>query len=63
MTITKGRVKYTAGAPREGQYGPSINILVVFAKVKERRWFIRNADKVFLLVSNGIAFPKVYLRN
>ncbi len=31
MIITKAKVKYSAGAPREGQYGPSINILVVFA--------------------------------
>jgi hypothetical protein len=28
MKIVKGTVKYAAGEPREGQYGPSINVLV-----------------------------------
>jgi hypothetical protein len=46
MTITKGRVKYTAGAPREGQYGPSINILVVFADGKEARIYGKPGDPI-----------------
>jgi hypothetical protein len=46
MTITKGRVKYSAGAPREGQYGPSINILVVFADGKEARIYGKPGDPI-----------------
>ena len=46
MTITKGRVKYAAGAPREGQYGPSINILVVFADGKEARIYGKPGDPI-----------------
>ena len=40
------RVKYTAGAPREGQYGPSINILVVFADGKEARIYGKPGDPI-----------------
>ena len=46
MTITKGKVKYTAGTPREGQYGPSINILVVFADGKEARIYGKPGDPI-----------------
>ena len=46
MTITKGKVKYSAGAPREGQYGPSINILVVFADGKEARIYGKPGDPI-----------------
>jgi hypothetical protein len=46
MIITKGRVKYSAGAPREGQYGPSINILVVFADGKEARIYGKPGDPI-----------------
>ena len=46
MTITKCRVKYSAGAPREGQYGPSINILVVFADGKEARIYGKPGDPI-----------------
>jgi hypothetical protein len=46
MTITKAKVKYSAGAPREGQYGPSINILVVFADGKEGRIYGKPGDPI-----------------
>ena len=46
MTITKAKVKYSAGAPREGQYGPSINILVVFADGKEARIYGKPGDPI-----------------
>ena len=46
MIITKGKVKYSAGAPREGQYGPSINILVVFADGKEARIYGKPGDPI-----------------
>ena len=46
MIITKAKVKYSAGAPREGQYGPSINILVVFADGKESRIYGKPGDPI-----------------
>ena len=46
MTITKAKVKYSAGAPREGQYGPSINILVVFSDGKEARIYGKPGDLI-----------------
>ena len=46
MTITKAKVKYSAGTPREGQYGPSINILIVFADGKEARIYGKPGDPI-----------------
>ena len=46
MIITKAKVKYSAGAPREGQYGPSINILVAFADGKEARIYGKPGDAI-----------------
>jgi hypothetical protein len=46
MIITKGKVKYAAGAPREGQYGPSINVLVVFNNGKEARIYGKPGDPI-----------------
>ena len=49
MIITKAKVKYSAGAPREGQYGPSINILVAFADGKEARIYGKPGDPIQIL--------------
>ena len=46
MIINKAKVKYAAGAPREGQYGPSINILVVFSDGKEARIYGKPGDAI-----------------
>lgn len=46
MIITKGKIKYAAGAPREGQYGPSINVLVVFNDGKEARIYGKPGDPI-----------------
>lgn len=46
MTINKAKVKYAAGQPREGQYGPSINILVVFSDGKEARIYGKPGDAI-----------------
>ncbi len=46
MTINKAKVKYAAGQPREGQYGPSINILVVFPDGKEARIYGKPGDAI-----------------
>ena len=46
MIINKAKVKYAAGAPREGQYGPSINILVVFSDGKEARIYGKPGDPI-----------------
>ena len=46
MTISKTKVKYAAGQPREGQYGPSINILVVFNDGKEARIYGKPGDAI-----------------
>jgi len=54
MIVTKGKVKYAAGAPREGQYGPSINILVVFNDGKEARIYGKPGDPIQNLKSGEI---------
>lgn len=46
MIINKAKVKYAAGQPREGQYGPSINILVVFNDGKEARIYGKPGDPI-----------------
>lgn len=46
MIINKAKVKYAAGQPREGQYGPSINILVVFSDGKEARIYGKPGDVI-----------------
>lgn len=46
MIINKAKVKYAAGHPREGQYGPSINILVVFSDGKEARIYGKPGDPI-----------------
>jgi hypothetical protein len=46
MKITKGIVKYAAGAPREGQYGPSINILVTLEDQSQVRVYGKPGDVI-----------------
>ena len=46
MIINKAKVKYAAGQPREGQYGPSINVLVVFNDGKEARIYGKPGDPI-----------------
>ena len=46
MRITKGIVKYGAGAPREGQYGPSINILVTLIDDSQVRVYGKPGDVI-----------------
>ena len=46
MIINKAKVKYAAGQPREGQYGPSINVLVVFNDGKEGRIYGKPGDPI-----------------
>jgi len=46
MKITKGIVKYGAGAPREGQYGPSINILVTLLDDSQVRVYGKPGDVI-----------------
>ena len=46
MIINKAKVKYAAGQPREGQFGPSINILVVFNDGKEARIYGKPGDPI-----------------
>jgi len=46
MKITKGIVKYGAGAPREGQYGPSINILVTLEDQSQVRVYGKPGDVI-----------------
>ena len=46
MIINKAKVKYAAGQPREGQFGPSINILVVFSDGKEARIYGKPGDPI-----------------
>jgi len=46
MKITKGIVKYGAGAPREGQYGPSINILVTLIDDTQVRVYGKPGDVI-----------------
>lgn len=44
MKIVKGTVKYGSGAPREGQYGPSINILVTLDDQSQVRVYGKPGD-------------------
>jgi len=62
MKIVKGIVKYAAGEPREGQYGPSINILVtledgtavrVYGKPGDAISKIKYKDSVKLIDDKG----------
>jgi ATP sulfurylase len=46
MKIVKGVVKYGAGAPREGQYGPSINILVTLEDGSQVRVYGKPGDVI-----------------
>ena len=46
MKIVKGVVKYGAGAPREGQYGPSINILVTLEDGSQVRVYGKPSDVI-----------------
>jgi len=46
MKITKGIVKYGAGFPREGQYGPSINILVTLEDQSQVRVYGKPGDVI-----------------
>jgi hypothetical protein len=46
MKIVKGIVKYGAGAPREGQYGPSINILVTLEDQSQVRVYGKPGDVI-----------------
>jgi len=46
MKITKGIVKYGAGAPREGQYGFSINILVTLEDQSQVRVYGKPGDVI-----------------
>jgi hypothetical protein len=46
MKIVKGIVKYGAGAPREGQYGPSINILVTLDDQSQVRVYGKPGDVI-----------------
>jgi len=46
MKIVKGIVKYGAGAPREGQYGPSINILVTLEDGSQVRVYGKPGDVI-----------------
>ena len=46
MKIVKGVVKYGAGAPREGQYGPSINILVTLDDGSQVRVYGKPGDVI-----------------
>ena len=46
MKIVKGVVKYGSGAPREGQYGPSINILVTLEDGSQVRVYGKPGDVI-----------------
>ncbi len=46
MKIVKGIVKYGSGAPREGQYGPSINILVTLEDGSQVRVYGKPGDVI-----------------
>ena len=46
MKIVKGVVKYGSGAPREGQYGPSINILVTLEDSSQVRVYGKPGDVI-----------------
>lgn len=51
MKIYKAKVKYTAGAPREGQYGPSINVLVTMEDGTTQRIYGKPGDAIERLKS------------
>ena len=46
MRVLKGIVKYAAGSPREGQYGPSINILVTLDEGYDVRVYGKPGDSI-----------------
>lgn len=46
MRVLKGIVKYAAGPPREGQYGPSINILVTLDEGYDVRVYGKPSDPI-----------------
>ena len=46
MRVLKGIVKYAAGPPREGQYGPSINILVTLDEGYDVRVYGKPDDPI-----------------
>lgn len=46
MRVLKGIVKYAAGPPREGQYGPSINILVTLDEGYDVRVYGKPGDPI-----------------
>jgi ATP sulfurylase len=46
MKIVKGVVKYGSGTPREGQYGPSINILVTLEDGSQVRVYGKPGDVI-----------------
>ena len=46
LKIVKGVVKYGSGAPREGQYGPSINILVTLEDGSQVRVYGKPGDVI-----------------
>ena len=46
MKVLKGIVKYAAGPPREGQYGPSINILVTLDEGYDVRVYGKPGDPI-----------------
>lgn len=51
MKIYKGKIKYAAGAPREGQYGPSINVLVTLDDGTTQRIYGKPGDPIEKLKS------------
>jgi hypothetical protein len=51
MKIYKAKVKYTAGSPREGQYGPSINVLVTMEDGTTQRIYGKPGDAIERLKS------------
>ena len=54
MRVLKGIVKYAAGPPREGQYGPSINILVTLDEGYDVRVYGKPGDPIEQLKAKQI---------
>ena len=54
MRVLKGIVKYAAGPPREGQYGPSINILVTLDEGYDLRVYGKPGDPIEQLKAKQI---------
>jgi len=52
--VLKGIVKYAAGPPREGQYGPSINILVTLDEGYDVRVYGKPGDPIEQLKAKQI---------